>query len=507
MKFSSLFTYAALTLTTFSFSSCENFLNEKPLDFVEPKNFYNNRSQCEAATNGCYRMLTSIFNQNLMRLTEGATDLALRTSDDDNDAFGISPASPGFGSSLWTNCYKGVMYCNETMEGLLNTKVTEDIESLKGEVVFLRALYYYVLTSTFGDVPYYTDNVKNLEVLDRVAALPRMSAVETREKLISELEYYAEKLPTRDPQTEYDRISAQAAYMLIAKMAMWNKDYLTAKNYLERIRTIYGELSNYSLEDTWFRHRNRPESIFEVQFTWAATGLKKTSTVACFMTPSKAKNSDRYDGVSIPDLGSKASPYSSIRPTNYFISLYDKLEFELPDDLWGVEPRREMILSTNYDGKTFNAVINGGKPWMGPKFWCPGMDNVSDGNNQKVFRFADALLMLAECANELGDPQLALDCLKEIRMRAKYISFFSNTDQEALRKEIREERARELMGEYGRKWDLVRWGIFYDQLKATVATEYETLDRNLRPYHEYYPIPDTEVVRSGGILTNKAYKE
>jgi hypothetical protein len=72
--------------------------------------------------------------------------------------------------------------------------------------------------------------------------------------------------------------------------------------------------------------------------------------------------------------------------------------------------------------------------------------------------------------------------------------------------ELKKERGRELMGEYGRKWDLVRWGEFFQRVSETSALEYEIIKNNLRPYHEYYPIPDKEVVRSGGILTNPEYK-
>ena len=72
-----------------------------------------------------------------------------------------------------------------------------------------------------------------------------------------------------------------------------------------------------------------------------------------------------------------------------------------------------------------------------------------------------------------------------------------------LRGEIRDERGREFFGEWGRKYDLVRWGIWYDQLLA--YTTYSTALANLRPCHEYYPIPDVQCARSGRILTNPEY--
>ncbi|MCK7556776.1 RagB/SusD family nutrient uptake outer membrane protein [Chitinophaga sedimenti] len=186
-------------------------------------------------------------------------------------------------------------------------------------------------------------------------------------------------------------------------------------------------------------------------------------------------------------------------PTEYFMSLYDV-----------TDPRREIILAYTYNGAYFKRPManNGtGKAWMGPKFWCPGMDNIADGNNQKVFRYADALLMLAESANATDNADLAMRCLNEVKTRAnEAFKLDAYPGKAAFFEEVKQERARELMGEYGRKWDLVRWGIFFRALSETSATEYEIIRTNLRPYHEYYPIPDKEVLRSGGILDNPTYK-
>ena len=131
------------------------------------------------------------------------------------------------------------------------------------------------------------------------------------------------------------------------------------------------------------------------------------------------------------------------------------------------------------------------------------MFNTADGNNQKVFRYADALLMQAENYMELQDPTESIRYLNMVRRRAELPDYtFRNWD--LLREEIQKERARELLGEYQRKYDLVRWGIWYQTTYD--YTDYESIKNNMLPCHEYYPIPDVEVVKSGYSLDNKAYE-
>ena len=93
------------------------------------------------------------------------------------------------------------------------------------EAKVLRAFYYYTLTSFFGDVPFYFDDVTDLEVQERIGKLPRMSAVETRDTCIRDLQELAPlAAQTRTYDNEGNRLGAAAAYMLIAKMAMWNQE-------------------------------------------------------------------------------------------------------------------------------------------------------------------------------------------------------------------------------------------------------------------------------------------
>ncbi|UYQ95767.1 RagB/SusD family nutrient uptake outer membrane protein [Chitinophaga horti] len=500
MKGIKLYLLPALLLASLALGGCKKLLEEDAESFVSPGGFYKTENQCVAALNGCYNPLTSIYYQDLMLPLEAATDLAFLNSAQLDVKFEISPANPGMGDNIWTACYQGIMYCNAAIRGIEGATIPETSKpKYVAEAVTLRALYYYVLTSTFKDVPFYRDDVSSLEALEKVNKIGRMDADATRDTLIRELQTYVPHLPQmRTSEVPLNRISAPMAYMLIGKLALWNKDYQTCLNAMQEIRNMYGQLLQYPLTDTYFRNKNTPESIFEVQYTWSATGLKKTTTVAAFFTPSKTSGTSTYNGVNVPELGTTANPFNCITPSEYFMSLY-----ELTD------PRKDMILGYSYNGTWFSRPManNGtGKPWMGPKFWCPGMDNIADGNNQKVFRYADALLMAAEAANELGDDGLAMQCINEVKNRAN-ADFVLDTypGKTEFLEELKRERARELMGEYGRKWDLVRWGTFYTRVMETVGEEYEVIKANLQPYHEYYPIPDKEVVRTRGLLTNDAY--
>ncbi len=487
----------SLAIITLCLSGCSKFLEEKPVSFTSAANFYKTEAQAEAAANACYVDLYAIYNSSLMCITEYTTDIAYLNSAGSDQTFGINPANPGFGATIWTSAYHGVMVCNATISGIQSSPIEGAKKaSLIGEAATMRALYYYILTSTFGDVPFYTSNASaSFEALVEVAGIGRMPAAATRDSMIADLQKWAPAMPQiKSSSIANNRIGAGLAYMLIGKMALWNKEWDVCINAMQKLKGIYGALSQYSLTDTWFRNKNKPESIFEVQYS----GTLKVGNAATQLTPAKASSGAVYDGVTIPELGSVATTFTAATPTGYFMSLYDT-----------TDPRRNTTLAYTYNGTWFNRPMSNnytGKPWPGPKFWCPNMSNQQDNNNQKVFRYADALLMLAEAANEKDDPTTAMAAINEVKARAKANFVLSSyPGKVAFLEEVKKERARELFGEYGRKWDLVRWGDFFTRVSATSATEIQIIQENLHPYHEYYPIPQAEIDRSNGVLTNDAY--
>jgi hypothetical protein len=491
MKRDFIHTILSFTLVGLLFAGCS--LEETPTSFTNSDNFYKTESQCIAALNSCYIPLKSIYQYNYLIATEGVTDLMWIASGTLDASLDISPSQPRFGQNMWTAGYKGVMYCNAAIAGIRRSPLTDEEKvPLLGEGMIMRAYYYWFLTSTFGDVPFYTIDVATDKELQQVAKLGRMPAVATRDSMIKDLLEYVPKMSqVRSNQVTDNRAGAAMGWMLIGKLAQWNKEWDIARDAMDKLEKIYGDLSQYKLEDVLLSKKNTDESIFEVQFTYSETGLKVTTSAACICTPSHGKGY-MYDGVEIKELGNQMTTWTSLRPNQYyFLTLMPKN---------GVDNRTFINMAWSYNGINFNST--GTYPWLGPKFWCPGMINSSDGNNQKVFRYADALLMQAENYFELGNKGEAIRYLNMTRNRAGLPDYtFKNND--ALLEEIQNERGRELLGEYQRKYDMVRWGIWYQ--KTYDYTDYSTLKNNMKPCHEYYPIPDTEVVYSGYNLDNKAY--
>ena len=490
--------YTAAAMAMLSFQACT--LDEDTSGISNPDDFFRKFSECQSVVNGCYIPIKSIYTYTYMIATECVTDIAYCPSGTLDASLDISPAVPRMGSTVWRNGYLGVQRCNFAVNGseraYKNEVISEEqYHQLLCEAKTLRAFFYWTLTCFFGNVPLYFDDATDNEVLSRSQALPRMDANETRNKVIEDLQSIAPlAAQTRTYDNEANRLGASCAYMLIAKMAMWNKQWDVALDALEQIETIYGPLSQYDYaENILFRNKNTPESIFEVQRTYTPGGLSVTTNEAAITTPYH-NGKGIYDGVEIPEMGTGMTTWTSMRPNSYFC---DGLQTKKSND-----KRKTLNMAWEYDGKPFSGV--GTRPWLGPKFWCPGMQNTAAFSNQKVFRYADAILMMAECYAETEDSDEAVRYLNMVRERAGTTAYvFKNKD--ALLEEIQKERGRELLGEFQRKFDLVRWGIWYQMTYE--YTNYPTLKDNMLPCHDYYPIPDKEVVYSGGALDNKAYNE
>lgn len=491
---------AALMLT-----SC---LEEDTSTVISPKNFYKDASQIKGGLNSLYYPLTYIYRFEFMIALEGSTDLASTDGSKQKDAqLLINPADPGCGDRVWQYCYVGIRNAASTLAGIERSPLEyKDKVDFIGEAKIMRAFYYYILTSFFGDVPFYLDYIETVEDQTRIGKLPRMSATETRKALIEELlEIVPQMVQIRTcdiPQgdTRPGRATASMGWMLIAKMAMWDKDWDTALEALSKIEKLYGNLKSYDLEDIQFSRKLTPESIFEVQHAYAKGGVSMAGNVATVCLPQRNGGTGNvFDGVKIDTLGTEATAYTPLRPTAYM------KETIMPTRNTDRRRNLNMVRSWGTDDKGNPCYFANSHTWMGPKFWCYNMYTTNDSNNYPIFRYADALLMMAECYCEKKNIPDAVRYYNMIHSRATSSNYSLSESYLTLQDEIRKERARELFGEFQRKFDLVRWGIWYTNTKAYNA--YSTLQNSIEPCHEYYPIPDSQVLASGGALDNDEYKK
>ena len=544
----------AIALLIFGAISCS--LKEKITSYTEGDKYYRSVEQIKTGLNACYSPLKLIYtNMGFWEMCECATDLMYLNIDNQIDAVcDIAPARPGAASLVWQRGYQGVSRTNSMIfytdravsEGYIDEN---EAAPLYAEATVLRSFYWYILTSTFGDVPFYTERVTE-ENRTRIVKLPRMSAAEIRYFCIGELRKNLSAMPARrtyDSGTDY-RVGRALGLMLGGRLCLWNKDWDGALEFFGQLETIYGDLSQYPLSDVPFSVKYSRESIWEVPNIYEANGLQIVGTLASWTTPLRAQNivsdefaqediiSDIYYGIGIPELGSHAMTYTSVRPTPFLCqNLLPYLSDDLrsgeysngsktarggsgnlawrwlgydPDDAGRTGEKQVMFFgSKNADG-TWSRMNQSSTPWLGNKFWCPDMRSTRDANNYKIFRYAGAVLGLAEANLMKGDVASSLHYLNMVRSRAG-LSDLSLADvggnADLLMEEIRRECAKELLGEYNRKFDLVRWGIWYERTR-----QYNTgslISQNVRPCNRYWPIPADQVAASGGVLTNKEYGE
>ena len=387
---------------------------------------------------------------------------------------------------------------------------------------------------------------------------------------------------TYDPSNNY-RIGSMVGLTIAGKLAMWNKRFDKAIEFFAPIEQVYGTLDaegeykpidalmGYDLKDVMFRNRYTPESILELPGYSKEYGLRVTQQLASRCSPMRkssategaedgddtiveeegmdfSQKDDIYDGIRIPELGINARTTSPYLPTVYFChtlmpynavdkrrSVYDADKCTSNDVVeveggggwlaWCYKGWKDTTLDINdpnnpagghFFGKSGSKI---GQPYLGDKFWCPGMIYNQDANNLKIFRFAHVILDLAEANMRVGNWDKAFNYLNASKQRAGMtILSGGHSDEIQFMKELQEESARELFGEFTRRHNLVRWGIWYDQIvnHSKYPSNAKDLSKGGKdndivgyvkegPCREYYPIPDQQIILSNYNLDNKEY--
>lgn len=372
-------------------------------------------------------------------------------------------------TSVWTGAYQMINRANLVL--LKAPDITDDValrDVCVGEAEFLRAWAYFELASQWGDVPLYTEPVTSITGYKAKSPVADVYAL-----IISDLTDAASKLP--ETPSEKGRVTKGAAYAMLGRVQMQNGDYAAAKTAL---LNDYGKYSlvpfmnNFDGDikyGTSLGQTHPPtnefnaESVFEVvfvdkgdnNFNWGYTGEGPTADASIM-------RSQEYGivwGNVIPsDLILDEFEDNDPRYRYTFLESGDKIltvgGTEPGETLTENDPPYNMnVAQSNHDGVVKKRIYR--------KYTI--LDYIKDdfhpdGINQRLIRYSDVLLMLAECEAEVGTPAEAARYINEVRDRPGVnMPHVTLGSKDAAIAAVMHERAVELAGEEVNNIDILRW--------------------------------------------------
>lgn len=374
-------------------------------------------------------------------------------------------SSNGVMQDLWTGCYRMINRANLVISQAAGIEEDTDLrDRIVGEAKFLRAWAYFELVSQWGDVPVYTQPIESS--VDFVGTSP---ADEIYSLIETDLIDAISRLPEAHNSSNNGRVTQGAANTLLGKAYMQSGNYEAARDALLRVYGKYSLVDEFSwnfdgdvLDDSGVLietgHEFNAESIFEVafvdkgdgDFNWGYDGEGTTSAM------STVRNQEY--GITWGNV------IPSDRILNEFEDGDPRYKFtiwEEGDTILKESPAGPHVLTSD-DMNIATSTRNGVEM---KRFYRKYniYDWVSSANhpgglNQRMYRYADVLLMLAECEAEIGVPSKAADYINEVRSRpsVNMPDVVLNSKQEAI-KAVMHERAVELAMEEVNNIDMLRW--------------------------------------------------
>ncbi|QNK63627.1 RagB/SusD family nutrient uptake outer membrane protein [Pedobacter sp. PAMC26386] len=449
--------YYILLITATGLSACQkNYLTVEPETNQNGANYYKNKDQFIKAVNGAYAPLQALFNKSFWEMAEMRSDnTSYQLNNEDHsgillqelDEFKEISMNDEVQEFLQSN-YTGIGRCNIILSRLPKAKIDDPkaVDQIIGQASFLRAYYYFNLVRMFGNVPLVLAEVSSKD--DAFKINQRKPVADIYASIITDATAAINTLTevyTED--NSKGRATKGAARTLLADIYLTTKKYDLAIQQLRPLLTSVYQLNANYADNFDVKKKNGPESIFEIQYMEGPNGLH--SVLA-----------DRFAPWDSPDGLITGFPINHDLFNGWNIPTRDFLEAYETGDL-----RRAVSVGENFISEQTGEMV----PYV-KKYNSPHAVREISGNNFPVYRYANVLLMLAECLNETGASGEALQYLNQVRNRAG-LPTFNNTNQTDLRKAIIQERRMELAFENQRWFDLLRTGTAVEVMTLHAARE------------------------------------
>ena len=431
--------------------------------------------------------------------------------------------------NMWDYMYSGVVSCNQIItlleEGTLIVPSETTTEALVAEMKTARAFYYWLLMDNFGEVPL---------VISEDAVLPAKSTVEEiYDQIVDDLTQAIPNLSEENNTLMYGRFNKWGAKTLLANIYLNSEIYIGESKWdecLEQCNDIIAA-GAYSLESDYSdifktENENSTEIIFSVPYdNYVGAGYNMH-----LATLHKAMQ-DTYEMLTTPH-GTGA-----IKAIPQFVDTYDTLDQRFYDTFImgpqyasdGITPIYGFMDLAGLQIDFVNEMPNGLKTGEGEgyrlgKFEIEMGANDNLRNDFPFFRYAEVLMMKAECLLRTGEEDEAATIVTEVRQRA----FYDNPEKATV---TGEELLADTKYKYGTvedyvitdqgNTDAVEYGGFYDELGYEFAYEYHRRRDMIRfgvfttkswlshtpngDYRTVFPIPQDAIDSNSNLEQNLNY--
>lgn len=501
--------------------SCDKFLEENDPTNYSIDYIYNESNGLRLAVNALYAK-----DRSLMSDTECATYAALiratdcvTTNGGTGNFYGIydpnnlKPSASQV-ANLWKTMYSIIGSCNEIIYAGEKMEQTDDVRLSVAEARCFRAQSYFHLFRVYDRI-WLNKTPTTPENVDEERKFYPASQKEVFDLIYADLKYAIENLGWMSYQP--GRFNQAAARHLLAKAALWIKDWQTA---LDQVNAI-DQSGKYSLMkvDEVFKGENlsHSEALFVQKWSTDLGGNLSLTT------PKGHYLATLFIGLYRQEIGGTSEhacsyenygyTYGRCLPSPYLLSLYDQ-EKDKRYSSWYIfqyknttkdtltvggitVPPGAYLPSRNSKGALIRNLMPGCTKFA--DIWTREPFEAQSCKDIIVYRLGETYIMGAEAALMLGDQEKARYYFNKTWERAGNEAFQGTLTL----KNIIDEQARELAFEGDRWFFLKRRGILIDQVRNYAGNpEYapSILGRTNLPANPHmvrWPIPESEIINMG----------